>query len=155
MLGLRGRLVRGWLVFILISSLIPHSSPLVFPLLSLVLVKCLNDFQIKIKSNALPVRYTHDGLIFTDNTFLKADIIVFATGFQGNMRNQVNELFGKEIGDLVGDYWTLDEEGELKGAVRPVGRKSFALSFSFDLRFGVLGRVREERGDGGKVRGGW
>jgi hypothetical protein len=48
---------------------------------------------------------------------------VFATGFVGNMRRQVDQLFGAEIGEQVGDYWTLDEEGELKGAFKPTGRK--------------------------------
>lgn len=79
------------------------------------------------KSDALPVRYTKDGLIFSDGTFLKADVIVFATGFVGNMRRQVDQLFGIEIGEQVGDYWTLDEEGELKGAYKATGRKCLLL----------------------------
>lgn len=60
--------------------------------------------------------------MFGDGTHLKADIIVFATGFVGNMRLQVNQLFGSAIGDQVGDFWGLDDEGELKGAFKPTGR---------------------------------
>lgn len=55
-------------------------------------------------------------------------MIVFATGFVGNMRRQVDQLLGEEVGRQVGDYWTLDKEGELKGVVRPTGRES---SFPF------------------------
>lgn len=76
------------------------------------------------RSDALPVRYVKDGLIFSDGTHLKADVIVFATGFVGNLRQQVEQLFGSEIGDQVGDFWGLDEEGELKAAFKPTGRKS-------------------------------
>lgn len=75
------------------------------------------------KSDSLPTRYVKDGLVFGDGTYLKADVIVFATGFVGNMRQQVSQLFGSDIGDQVGDYWGLDEEGELKGVFKPTGRK--------------------------------
>jgi hypothetical protein len=80
--------------------------------------------QIKVKSNSLPVRYTPDGLEFEDGTKLKADVIVFATGFEGNMRYMVEEIFGPEIAEKMGDFWTLDKEGEIKGAFKPCGRKS-------------------------------
>lgn len=78
---------------------------------------------IKVKSDALPVKYVKDGLIFSNGTHLKADVIVFATGFVGNMRRQVEQMFGTKVGDRVGDFWGLDEEGELKGAFKPGGRK--------------------------------
>ncbi|KAH7391256.1 dimethylaniline monooxygenase (N-oxide forming) [Cadophora sp. MPI-SDFR-AT-0126] len=76
---------------------------------------------IKIKSDALPTRYIKDGLEFSDGTHLKADVIVFATGFEANMRYLVQEIFGDEVAALMGDYWGLDREGELKGAFRPGG----------------------------------
>ncbi|KUJ21180.1 dimethylaniline monooxygenase (N-oxide forming) [Mollisia scopiformis] len=82
---------------------------------------------IKVKSDTLPVRYVKDGLIFSDGTHLKADVIVFATGFVGNMREQVEQLFGSEIGDQVGDFWTLDKEGELKAAFKPTGHPAIWL----------------------------
>ena len=79
--------------------------------------------QIKVKSDDLPIRYTPDGLDFSDGSHLNADVIVFATGFKGNMRYMAEELFGSEIAEQMGDFWTLDDEGELKGAFKPCGRK--------------------------------
>jgi hypothetical protein len=39
------------------------------------------------------------------------------------MKNQVKEIFGLEIADQMGDCWGLDNEGELRGAYKPTGRK--------------------------------
>jgi hypothetical protein len=78
--------------------------------------------QIKMKSDSLPVRYTPDGLEFADGSHLQADVIVFATGFKSNMRYLVQEIFGQEIADQMGDFWNLDEEGELKGFAKSSGR---------------------------------
>jgi hypothetical protein len=75
------------------------------------------------KSDSLPVRYTEKGLLFGDGTELPADVIVFATGFVGNMRGEVRQLFGDRIADQVQDFWGIDEEGEIKGAWKPCGRK--------------------------------
>lgn len=79
--------------------------------------------QIKVKSDSLPVRYTEDGLECEDGSHLPADVVVFATGFVGNLRVIVKMLFGDEVGDQVEDYWGLDEEGELRGAFKPCGRE--------------------------------
>ena len=81
-------------------------------------------FQIKIKSNSLPVRYVPDGLEFEDGSKLKADVVVFATGFKCNMKYMAEEIFGPKIAEQMGDFWTLDKEGEIKGAFKPCGRKS-------------------------------
>ena len=78
---------------------------------------------IKMKSDALPVSYTRTGLLFSDGTEISADFIVFCTGFAGNMRTDVWNLFGSDVPDKVDDFWTLDNEGELKGAFKPPGRK--------------------------------
>lgn len=82
--------------------------------------------KIKIKT-AAPTSYTPTGLQFDDGTHLDADVIVFATGFQGNMRYLVEEIFGSEIAEQMGDFWTLDSEGEIKGAFKSLGRKCIAL----------------------------
>jgi hypothetical protein len=71
----------------------------------------------------LPKQYTPSGLEFQDGSTLKADVIVFTTGFENNMKNQVQEIFGVEIADQMGDFWGLDSEGELMGAYKPCGRK--------------------------------
>jgi hypothetical protein len=59
---------------------------------------------IKIQTST-PVSYTENGILFDDGTELEADVIVFATGFEG-------------------DFWGLDEEGEIKGAWK-ANRKFF------------------------------
>lgn len=79
--------------------------------------------QIKIKSDALLTGYTANGLVFSDGSEVKADVIVFATGFVGNLRQHVEEIFGKEIADRAGDCFGLNEEGEILGAFKPLKRK--------------------------------
>jgi hypothetical protein len=76
-----------------------------------------------VKSNALATAYTENGLAFSDGTEVKADVIVFATGFVGNMRLHVEEIFGKEVGETAGDCFGLNEEGEVLGAFKPLKRK--------------------------------
>lgn len=83
--------------------------------------------QIKIKSDSLPVSWEKDGLICSNGSRLKADIVVFATGFIGNLRLLVTDIFGPDMAGQVGDFWGLDEEGELKGAFKPSGRKYLVL----------------------------
>ncbi|KIW71278.1 hypothetical protein PV04_03461 [Phialophora macrospora] len=76
---------------------------------------------IRVKSDARVSHFTATGLAFTDGSEIPADVIVFCTGFRGNMRKNVEELFGPEIAAQVDDFWTLDAEGELKGAFKPTG----------------------------------
>ncbi|KAF4183360.1 hypothetical protein CNMCM8694_002524 [Aspergillus lentulus] len=76
---------------------------------------------IKVKSDSRLVSYTKDGLIFEDGTHLPADVIIYATGFTGNLRDSVREYFGDEIYAQVEDYWGINQEGELKGAYVPTG----------------------------------
>lgn len=77
------------------------------------------------KSNALPTHFTPTGLGFSDGTEIPADVIVFCTGFVGNMRTSVAKIFGQAIADNVDDFWGLDDEAELKGAFKGTGRKLF------------------------------
>lgn len=79
--------------------------------------------QIKVKSDAAPIRYVEHGIEFSDGTVLDADVVVHATGFASNMRGEVYRLFGAEVGDKVEDFWGLDKEGEISGAFRPSGRR--------------------------------
>ncbi|KIX97660.1 uncharacterized protein Z520_06438 [Fonsecaea multimorphosa CBS 102226] len=76
---------------------------------------------IKIKSDALPTRYTEDGLQFSDGTEIQADVIVYATGFVGNIRQTVYETLGDDVATQVEDFWGLNHEGELLGAFKPSG----------------------------------
>lgn len=74
--------------------------------------------------SSLPVAYTKDGLVCADGSTLPADLIVFATGFVGNLRLVVSNMLGPEVAGQLEDYWGMDDEGELKGAFKQSGRKS-------------------------------
>ncbi|EAW12081.1 flavin-containing monooxygenase [Aspergillus clavatus NRRL 1] len=76
---------------------------------------------IKVKSDSAPVSYTEEGLLFEDGTRLPADVIVFATGYTGTLRDSVRDLFGDKIHAQVEEYWGLDQEGEIRGAYVPTG----------------------------------
>ncbi|KAF7552096.1 hypothetical protein G7Z17_g4525 [Cylindrodendrum hubeiense] len=80
---------------------------------------------IKMKSDSLPVRYTEDGLECANGDHIQADVVVFATGFVGNLRVVVQKLFGSDVASQVDDFWGLDDEGEVKGAFKPSGHPAF------------------------------
>ncbi|EED23406.1 flavin-containing monooxygenase, putative [Talaromyces stipitatus ATCC 10500] len=84
--------------------------------------KKIADGLIKIKAGSPPVSYTPTGLLFADGTHLKADVLVFATGFLGNMRDIVRRIFVDEVADRAGDCWGVDDEGEIKGVFKPTGQ---------------------------------
>ncbi|KIY01279.1 uncharacterized protein Z520_02831 [Fonsecaea multimorphosa CBS 102226] len=76
---------------------------------------------IKVKSDALPLQYTEHGIKFTDGTELKADLVVFATGFVGSMKVAIHDILGSDVAERIEDFWGIDKEGEIKGAFRPSG----------------------------------
>ncbi|EER24455.1 Flavin-binding monooxygenase-like family protein [Coccidioides posadasii C735 delta SOWgp] len=76
---------------------------------------------IKMKSDALITAYTENGLLLSDGSELKADVIVFTTGFVGTLRDEVAKYLGQQIADQVDEYWGLDTEGEIRGAYKPIG----------------------------------
>jgi len=78
---------------------------------------------IKIKSDSLPARFTERGLQFHDGSVLDADIIVFATGFEADMRLAVERVLGSTIAARLKPFWELDEEGELTGEAKITGRE--------------------------------
>jgi hypothetical protein len=83
----------------------------------------LTEVQIKVKSGGRLSHYTPDGLAFEDGTELKADVIVFTTGFVQNMRQIAGRIVGPEVEDQLDDFWGIDAEGEIRGAFKPAGRK--------------------------------
>lgn len=85
------------------------------------------DGELKVKSDSPVKAFTETGLVFEDGTTLDADVVIFATGFEGNMRTAAEELVGREVGEQLEDYWGVDSEGELRGAWKPIGRKSSSL----------------------------
>lgn len=76
------------------------------------------------KSEGLATRFTESGIEFDNGSVLPADVVVFATGFEGNLRDNVRGLLGSDVADVIDDFWGMDEEGELKGIYRPCGRES-------------------------------
>lgn len=77
---------------------------------------------------------------------MPADIIVFATGFEGNMQLLVEEIFGAEVAEEMGGYWGLDEEGEVRGLCS--GEREFLflfLSTNNGRQIGQRGKMKGER----------
>lgn len=68
------------------------------------------------KSDAKLTHYTPNGLGFSDGSEIPADLVIFATGFDLNIQNQIEKLFGKDIAEQVGPFSVVDSEGELQGA---------------------------------------
>ncbi|KAH0847632.1 Flavin-binding monooxygenase-like family protein [Fonsecaea pedrosoi] len=81
----------------------------------------ISDGSIKVKSGSSPTHYTATGLAFDDGTELEADVIVFTTGFVGNLRQIAGRIVGPEIADQLDDFWRVDAEGELRGAFKYAG----------------------------------
>jgi hypothetical protein len=77
--------------------------------------------QTKIKSGILPTSYTKTGLRFEDGTEVDADVIVFATGFRGNLRQSVTSIVGSDTAAHLDDFFGLDAEGEIRGLAKPIG----------------------------------
>ena len=81
--------------------------------------------NIKVKQG-IPLRFYEDGLVCTDGHHeyeIEADVIIFATGFEGDMRAEVGRLFGKEVMERCDGFWGSDEEGELNGVFKPMERQ--------------------------------
>lgn len=82
------------------------------------------DGKIKVKQGQEIVEVLPRGLKFADGVELKADEIVFATGYQ-NMRTQARAIFGDEVADRLGDVWGIDEAGEFRALSRDSGHPGF------------------------------
>ncbi|CAG8980132.1 hypothetical protein HYALB_00011665 [Hymenoscyphus albidus] len=80
--------------------------------------------KIAMKSGVTPSKVTQDGIMASDNSFIPADEIVFATGYQSMISATAN-IFGPDMAGQLGEVWGLDEEGELKGVWRQSGHKGF------------------------------
>jgi hypothetical protein len=77
-----------------------------------------------VKSDAQICGYTPSGLVFDDGSTLDADVVIFATGFVGNPRDQVASIIGPEMEEQLEDMWQCDKEGEVRGLWKPIRRKS-------------------------------
>lgn len=74
------------------------------------------DGHIKVKSGVPVAGFTQDGLLFADGEEIKADIVVFATGYEQSYMKQVAAIVGEEIASNVDELWGVDAEGEIRGS---------------------------------------
>jgi thioredoxin reductase len=86
--------------------------------------------QIKMKSDSPLVGFTNRGLAFEDGSTLDADVVIFTTGFETNMRLYAGKFLEPDVLERLEDFAGMDSEGETRGLCRPLGRK---LGISPDL----------------------
>ncbi len=66
-------------------------------------------------------RFCAEGARLKDGTVRAADLIVLATGYEGQ-KEAVRGIVGDATADRIGPVWGFDEEGELAGMWRPTGQ---------------------------------
>ncbi|KAF7353380.1 Flavin-binding monooxygenase [Mycena sanguinolenta] len=76
--------------------------------------------KVKIKQGVEIAGFAENSVVFTDESFLEADAVIFATSSE-SIRDTMRGLFGDSTIDQTDAVWGLDEEGELKGVYRPSG----------------------------------
>ncbi|THH13752.1 hypothetical protein EW146_g6504 [Bondarzewia mesenterica] len=109
------------------------------------------DGHIKIKQGSEIAHYTPDGLAFKDGSELKADVIVFATGY-GDARDLAHELCEPTVANKIGKMLGVDEEGELLGVWRDSGHPqmffvigNFATGRQYSTYLALQIKAMEER----------
>lgn len=79
------------------------------------------DGKIKLKSNSGGVKeFNEDGLVAEDGSEVKADVVLFATGY-GDPRDPIRKIVGEELGTKLAPIWGLDNEGELRSVWKENG----------------------------------
>ncbi|KAH0592788.1 hypothetical protein MHUMG1_09433 [Metarhizium humberi] len=73
--------------------------------------KLIIDGKIKVKQGLEVAEILPYGLRFSDQSELKADEIVLATGYQ-SMKSHTRQIFGDGVADKVEEVWGFNEEGE-------------------------------------------
>jgi cation diffusion facilitator CzcD-associated flavoprotein CzcO len=66
-------------------------------------------------------RFGPEGAVLRDGTVKPADLIVLATGYEGQAES-ARRILGEAVGARIGRVWGFDEEGELHGMWRPTGQ---------------------------------
>ncbi|MCK8788029.1 NAD(P)/FAD-dependent oxidoreductase [Roseomonas sp. NAR14] len=66
-------------------------------------------------------RFGPEGAIMKDGSVQPADLIVLATGYEGQAA-AARRLLGEAVGERIGRVWGFDREGELHGMWRPTGQ---------------------------------
>ena len=90
------------------------------------------DGRIKLKSGVEIERLTEESVVLNDGSELKADLVVYATGY-GSMNQWAAELISSEVADKVGKCWGLGSgtakdpgpwEGELRNMWKPTAQEN-------------------------------
>jgi putative flavoprotein involved in K+ transport len=66
-------------------------------------------------------RFGPEGAIMADGSVHRADLIVLATGYEGQAA-AARRILGDAVADRTGPVWGFDAEGELNGMFRPTGQ---------------------------------
>jgi putative flavoprotein involved in K+ transport len=66
-------------------------------------------------------RFGPAGAMLKDGSTQPADLIVLATGYEGQAAS-ARRILGDAVGDRIGPVWGFDAEGELQGMWRPTGQ---------------------------------
>jgi hypothetical protein len=80
------------------------------------------DGRIGLTQYADIERFGPEGATMKDGSVKPADLIVLATGYEGQAA-AARRILGDEVGDRTGPVWGFDEEGELQGMWRPTGQQ--------------------------------
>ncbi|KAF9007484.1 hypothetical protein BDQ17DRAFT_1350721 [Cyathus striatus] len=80
------------------------------------------DGKVKLKSDSTLSEFTEDGLRFENGTELKADVVMFCTGFVGT-REVIKDICGESVAEQCRPVWGLNVEGELNSSWREIGPK--------------------------------
>jgi len=80
------------------------------------------DGRVGLIQHADIERFGPDGAVMKDGRVKQADLIVLATGYEGQAA-AARRLLGDAVGDRTGPVWGFDEEGELHGMWRPTGQQ--------------------------------
>jgi putative flavoprotein involved in K+ transport len=90
------------------------------------------DGKVKLKSGVAVKEIKEDSVLFSDGSELKADVIVYATGY-GSMNGWAAKLISKDVADKVGKCWGLGSgttkdpgpwEGELRNMWKPTHQEA-------------------------------
>ena len=84
----------------------------------------------------VPVRFAEHGLVVTDGENereIEADAVVFSTGFEGDLKQDVGRLFGPKVMEKCDPFWGIDEQGEPKGAFKKMKRESQVQGYQLGL----------------------
>lgn len=110
------------------------------------------DGNIKLKNGSGGVKhFTEDELVADDGSEVKADVVLFATGY-GDPRDPLRAIVGEEVGGELTPIWSLDEEGEIQSVWKEVGvpnlwvilGKSYAVPFWGEMLSGNRRELRVE-----------